>query len=105
VTSASSAEPLPPLPSAVRARFAGYEEQALRAPEHRGFLVSRLLEEGERDELRWLLAATGRDALAAWFAAHAGAALSRRSRLFWAAMLGIESPSPRPLAGELWPLA
>jgi hypothetical protein len=101
----TGAAALPLLPPAVHARFAAYEEGALRAAEHRGFLFARLLEEGEGDELRWLLATVERGELAAWYAAHAGAALSRRSRLFWAAVLDVDAPSPRPLARELWPLA
>jgi hypothetical protein len=99
-----SGERLPPLPAAVRARFWGYEEGELRDPAHRGFVIARLLEEGEGDELRWLTAAVERDGLAAWLARH-GAALSHRSRAFWCTVLGVPPPPPRPLAADLWPLS
>ena len=96
---------LAPLPPAVARRFPGHDEAALRRPAHRAFLIARLLEEGDGDELRWLLAAVGRGAVAAWLGEHGGAALSRRSRAFWSLVLATESSSPRPLARELWPLA
>ena len=98
-------EPLPALPDAVRARFPGYDEAALRAPGHRGFLIGRLLEEGEGEELRWLVAAVGEQALAAFVRDHGGRALSRRSRAFWERVTGVAAAPPPPLAGELWPLA
>jgi hypothetical protein len=93
------------LPPAVARRFAAYEPAALGAPAHRGFLIARLLEEGDAEELRWLFAAIGRAAVADWLSAHGGGALSRRSRAFWCAVLEVPSPPPRPLARELWPLA
>lgn len=94
-----------PLPPAVARRFPDHEPEALREPAHRAFLVGRLLEEGDADELRWLFGAVGREAVAAWLAAHGGGALSRRSRAFWSLVLGVGVPPPRPLARELWPLA
>ena len=97
--------PLPGLPPAVRARFPGYDEAALCAPEHRGFLIGRLLEEGAGEELRWLTAAVGEEALAGFVRDQGGRALSRRSRAFWAGVLGVAAAAPPPLAGELWPLA
>jgi hypothetical protein len=96
--------PLPPLPAAARARFWGHDEGELRGG-GRGLLVARLLEEGEGEELRWLFAALGSEALAGWLLRHGGAALSRRSRAFWSVVLGVPAPVPRPLAAELWPLA
>ena len=94
-----------PLPPAVARRFAAYDAASLSEPAHHAFLVARLLEEGEADELRWLFAAIGRAGVAEWLAAHGGPALSRRSRAFWSEVLGVAASPPRPLARELWPLA
>ena len=94
-----------PLPPAVARRFPAYDEASVADSAHRAFLVARLLEEGESGELRWLFAAVGREAIAAWLAARGGGALSRRSRAFWSAVLEVPVPTPRPLARELWPLA
>jgi hypothetical protein len=96
--------PLPELPAAVSMRFWGYAEDELRGT-GRGLLIGRLLEEGEGEELRWLLAALGGQALGEWLRAHGGTVLSRRSRAFWSAVLGVPAPAPRELAAELWPLA
>jgi hypothetical protein len=63
------------------------------------------MEEGDGEELRWLLAAVGRAPLAALLAAHGGRRLSRRSRAFWSRVLGVASAPGHPLARELWPLA
>lgn len=99
-----AAAPLPALPPRVRERFPAYDETALCAPEHRGFLIGRLLEDGDGEELRWLAAAVGEPALAGFVRDHGGRALSRRSRVFWERVLGVTAAPPPPLAGELWPL-
>ena len=70
-----------------------------------GFLYARLLEDGAAEDLRWLFRAAGAPAVAAWFAQRGGRALSRRSRAFWAIVLGVSPPAPSPTARELWPLA
>ena len=96
---------LPPLPPAIAGRFHGYDEAALRAPRHRAFVLARVLEEGDGRELRWLVAAVGAPALAAFVREHGGRALSRRSRLFWQRVLGVEARPAPVIARELWPLA
>jgi hypothetical protein len=88
-----------------RERFAGYAESELLDPAHRDFLVARLMEEGDGVELRWLVGAVGRDALASLIERRGGRALSRRSRAFWERVLGVRNAPPHPLAHELWPLA
>lgn len=93
------------MPAAVRERFAGYDEAAWTGPPHRDFLVTRLMEEGDGAELRWLVRTFGRDALASLLARRGGRALSRRSRAFWERVLDARSARPHPLAHELWPLA
>jgi hypothetical protein len=71
----------------------------------RPYLFARLLEEGERADLRWLTALVPEAEIAAWFATSGGRALTHRSRSFWQLVLGVE-PAPAPaVAAELWPLA
>jgi hypothetical protein len=93
------------IPASVRARFPGVDEAALGAAAYRDFLVVRLLEEGDGAELAWLVRAAGRDALADIVARRGGRLLSRRSRVFWQRLLGVDAPAAHPLARELWPLA
>jgi hypothetical protein len=93
------------LPAAVRRRFPGYAEAGLLAPANRDFVVSRLMEEGSGEELRWLVRTIGGEALASLLARRGGRALSRRSRAFWARLLGERSAPPHPLAHEIWPHA
>jgi len=97
--------PLSDIPACVRARFPGVDETTLGAATHRDFLVARLLEEGDGDELAWLVRSVGLDAVADVVTRRGGRQLSRRSRVFWRRVLGVEPSAPHPLARELWPLA
>ena len=72
---------------------------------HLPHLLARLLEEGERADLRWLTSQVAEAEIAAWFAASGGRALSRRSRAFWRLLLAVEPSPPPAAASELWPLA
>lgn len=91
------------LPAATRRLFPHVDPDAAAAPEHRPFLLARLLEEGEGADLRWLAAEVGEAEMARWLAAHGGRSLSHRSRAFWELVLGVEASPPHPLTGELWP--
>lgn len=66
--------------------------------------LARLLEEGNRQELRELMAEVGAERIAVWVGRHGGRILSRRSRTFWVAVLGCPPVEPPQLARELWPL-
>ncbi len=92
------------LPEHTRRLFPDVAEDELLAPGGRGQLVARLLEDGDEEDLRWLVATLGEAALARWFARWGGRRLSRRSRAFWRVVLGVEPPPPPPLAEALWPL-
>jgi hypothetical protein len=71
----------------------------------RGLVVARLLEDGDRDDLAWLVSVAGPAELGDWVARHGLRRLSRRSRALWFAALGL-GPAPRSAAAEaLWPLA
>lgn len=94
------------LPAATRRLFGGYDEADLRRPEHRAFLLERLLEEGDRDDLRWLSSQVPEDELRAFVRRDGGRRLSARSRAFWRLLLlpdeAFGDPSP---GSEIWPLA
>lgn len=90
------------LPSATARLFpAGHQ---LRLPEDRAALIERLLEEGDGDDLTWLVDELGEAALADWLAERGGRRLSRRSRAFWERVLGAEAGPSARIAEELWPL-
>ncbi len=67
-------------------------------------MIGRLLEEGDRNELRWLFATFGREAIVDWWQEFGGRQLSARSRAFWSPVLG-PTRGAAPLAAQLWPLA
>ena len=81
----------------------------LADPAARGGTIARLLEDGDRADLAWLASRVGADALRDWLARHGARRLSRRSRAFAAAALGVELPARRAgetaVAEALWPLA
>jgi hypothetical protein len=56
----------------------------------RAFLIARLLEEGETDDLRWLNSVVTAAELADWVRSRGPRQLSERSLRFWALMLGAE---------------
>lgn len=93
------------MPESTRRVFPGYAPGDLDA--HPAFVAERLLEEGETDDLLWLVGALGEDELAEIFARR-GARLSRRRRAFWALVFSRE-PEPLPEAARIvreatWPL-
>jgi hypothetical protein len=71
---------------------------------HAPYLLARLLEDGDRDDLHWLFAILPETEAAAWLRERGGRQLSARSRAFWEAVLGVEAGPPSPVAAELWPL-
>ena len=66
--------------------------------------IGRLLEDGDGEDLRRLVAACGEARLVAWLEERGGRQLSRRSRAFWARVLRSEPSAPAPTAEALWPL-
>jgi hypothetical protein len=95
------------LPAGARRLFPHYAEEDLDPERAPSLLISRLLEDGDAADLAWLLEALPEPEIAAWLARH-GRLLSRRSRAFWGAVLGVEtgpvSRENRPDAEALWPL-
>lgn len=90
------------LPEHTRRHFPGLEADALRDGAGRDLLIGRLLEDGDGEDLRWLVAEGGEAALAEWLERQ-GWRLSPRSRPFWELVLDRRAPDrPRP-AAELWP--
>ena len=98
------------LPTATARLFDGYAEAELLRDENRDFLLERLLEEGDRQDLRWLCARVGEPAIRAFVHVQGERRLSARSRAFWRFVLAepepAETPAPSTTTGsELWPLA
>ena len=72
-------------------------------------VLARLLEDGDRADLRWLCGQLPADQLAGWIERHGARRLSRRSLAFWAVALDRPDLLPERLPelarrGELWPL-
>lgn len=70
----------------------------------RSLLLARLLEDGDRNDLAWLVGALPESEIAAWFQSHGGRKLSRRSAAYWQAVLGVSAGAPAPGRADLWPL-
>lgn len=65
------------------------------------FLIARLLEEGDSEDLTWLTSTVSRQQLEGWVRSNGGRHLSGRSLGFWALLLDVE-PGTGP-GDELWP--
>ncbi len=111
LSATAKAEPaLTELPSYTRRLFDGYAEADLSLPEHRPFLCERLLEEGDRADLRWLASQVAEDELRGFVRREGGrggsppAAAPSGSCCSCAAGAAGQDPAI-PLGSELWPLA
>jgi hypothetical protein len=97
---------LPALPAGTRRLFPDSVAADLSPERAPSLLISRLLEDGDAADLAWLLRTLPEAEIAAWVERHGGRQLSRRSRAFWQAVLGVEAKlSENHSAAEaLWPL-
>ena len=92
------------LPLPIRRLFPHHDLSLVVAPESRSFLIAKLLEEGDREDLRWLIDRVGEEKLKVWLEKKGGRALSRRSRLFWQWVLAGEAGAKAEVREALWPL-
>jgi hypothetical protein len=94
------------LPASTVRLLAHYNTGELELPEHRVFLIGRIFEEGDTEDLRWLTANICEEDLLGWLRSYGCRQLSKRSLAFWAAVLGdggITDKRPTEIE-ELWPL-
>ncbi len=88
------------LPADTARLFAHYDGPFLS--EHDPFLIGRLLEDGDSQDLAWLFRDVGAAAVRSWFRRWGGRQLSPRSRAFWAVVLGMPPGPVVEGAEELW---
>ena len=67
-------------------------------------IVERLLEDGDRADLRWLSSVVPEERFASWLRERGRRQLSDRSRAFWCLLLDLPEPARRGEGDELWPL-
>ena len=91
------------LPEGTRRLFAHYEP-ASWGQQTAAFLLERLLEDGDGEDLRWLTTTFPEQRLASWVERRGSRRLSQRSRRFWEAILAVEAGPAAVDRGELWPL-
>ncbi|MDX1642926.1 MAG: hypothetical protein R3244_01065 [Thermoanaerobaculia bacterium] len=82
--------------------FPCHRREDLAGAAARGLLIGRLLEEGDRRDLRWLTSEVTATELARWVEARGARQLSRRSLAFWSRLL--DTPSEDGGHDALWPL-
>ncbi len=92
------------LPPASCRLFAHYARDRLAVDQALDFVIGRLLEEGETDDLKWLARAVSEEHLAEWLRHRGGRQLTRRSRCFWQVVLGSRVTPPAFDPAQLWPL-
>lgn len=102
------------LPPGTRRLFPhGEVELVRRDPEtgrlpHAAWLIGRLLEDGDSEDLRWLAGEMGEAELARWLTERGRRQLSHRSRAFWELVLAPaaepETAAEPSASRELWPL-
>ena len=92
------------LPDAARRLFPHVADDDLSLERAEAGILERLLEDGDRIDLRWLTAWVPEERLARWVSERGSRQLSGRSRAFWSIVLDLPEPSRRPKGELLWPL-
>ena len=90
-------------PPTTRRLFAHYEPSALTERAALHFVVLRLAEEGDRDDLRWLVGRCGGERIADVLSRRGRRHLSRRSRAFWEVVFGLDVRGAGSSDSEPWP--
>jgi hypothetical protein len=92
------------LPAPAARLFGHYDPEELDTRRAAPFLIGRLLEDGDGDDLCWLARTCPETELATWLACHGPRTLSARSLAFWSTVLGGAPASPGQERLDLWPL-
>ena len=84
--------------------FAHYEDPAQLPAASSHLVLAKILEEGDRADLRWLTDRYSEPELATWVDQHGDRQLSSRSLAFWRIVLTRTGPGTRRAGEALWPL-
>jgi hypothetical protein len=110
-STAARVAPMPdvPAPEAPVLDVPAPEAPVLDAAAPDPYVMARLLEDGDREDLAWLCRQLPASALAAWVERHGARRLSRRTLAYWAVTLDRPDllPERQPALErrrELWPL-
>jgi hypothetical protein len=82
-------EPDRPLPEQLRPLFWDYNFDSLHWPEHRDFVITRILQEGDHRATAWLRDQLGLSGLAEWIRHRRGRGLDPRRLQFWQVVLDL----------------
>ena len=77
------------LPQQLRSLFWDYNFDSLKWPEHRDFVIARILQEGDHHATAWLRDQLGRSGLAEWIRGRRGRGLDPRRLRFWEVVLDL----------------
>ncbi|MEM6792578.1 MAG: hypothetical protein AAF725_01230 [Acidobacteriota bacterium] len=98
-----------PLPAGTQRLFGdcgdGEDLAGLASAEARPFVIERLLEQGDGEDLRWLARVSSEKDFRGVFERRARRSLSTRSRRFWSLVLEGELDASEGAGAEIWPLA
>lgn len=92
------------LPDAARRLFPHLSPDELSVEGTEAAILERLLEDGDRADLRWLASVLPEERWVAWLNERGARQLSDRSRAFWSLVLDLPLPTRRAEGEELWPL-
>jgi len=95
------------MPAGARRLFPDVAEPDLSFATAPSLLFARLLEDGDRADLRWLFSQRPEAEASAWLARAGARKLSRRSRAYWDIVFGRPGATPAAAPSErsdLWPL-
>ncbi|RME07465.1 MAG: hypothetical protein D6803_03960 [Anaerolineae bacterium] len=79
-----------PIPPTLAPFFQEYDLRRLDLQQGRGTIIERVLQFGNREEIRWLFGAYPRAEIRAWVEQWGDLALPEPHRTFWRLVLGLE---------------
>jgi len=91
-----------PLPAALERLFSEYDSEALNAGRDRVLILSRILEGGSTEDVRWAIARYGRKCVAQFLLEDGARLLSPRAFALWSGLLRVPKPAPRVSAANPW---
>lgn len=89
------------LPAHAQRLFAHLVDAAGLKPDSE-VVLERLLEDGDRRDLRWLTSVNPEETLATWLSDRGDRQLSNRSRAFWSLVLDLPATTRRREGQDLW---
>ena len=88
------------IPATSKPFFPEYDPDSLDVEQHASLIIERILAQGSRSEVRWLLDTYSKDRIFAWMAFAGYRRLSKRRYHLWCFVFGLPE---QKITNRIWP--